>query len=48
MKFYYDAKKAEIDADVERLVEKSLKQHEKTWKEKFDTKHKAKKEIGVV
>lgn len=47
MKFNYDAKnkKAEMDADVERLVEKSLEQHEKNWKEKFDTKHKAKKEI---
>lgn len=47
MKYYYETKnkKAEIDADVERLLEKSLEQHEKNWKKKFDTKHKAKKEI---
>lgn len=47
MKVSYDAKnkKTNVEADVERLVEKGMEQHDKNWKEKFDVKHKAKKEI---
>lgn len=47
MKVSYDAKnkKTNVEADVERLVEKGMDQHDKNWKEKFDIKHKAKKEI---
>lgn len=47
MKFKYDAKKqkAEVDMNVEKLIEKGMEQHEKTWKEKFNTKHSAKKEV---
>lgn len=47
MRVIYDAKnkKTNVEADVERLVEKGMNQHNKNWKEKFDTKHKAKKEI---
>lgn len=35
----------EAEADVERIIEKSIDSHEKDWKEKFETKHNAKKEI---
>lgn len=35
----------ETEADVEGLIEKGMDNHEKDWKEKFDTKHEAKKEI---
>lgn len=47
MKVSYDTKnkKTNVEIDVEKLVEKGMDQHEKNWKEKFDTKHKAKKEI---
>lgn len=47
MKFIFDMenKKAEAEADVEKLVEKGMDNHEKNWKEKFSMKHKAKKEI---
>lgn len=47
MKLNFDIKnkKAGLEADVERLVEKGMDQHEKSWKEKFDTKHSAKKEM---
>ena len=38
-------KKGSLDSDVEKLVEKGMDLHEKDWKEKFDTKHAAKKEI---
>ena len=31
--------------DAEKLIEKGMDQHKENWKEKFDTKHKAKKEI---
>lgn len=47
MKLNFDIKnkKGGLEADVERLVEKGMNQHEKSWKEKFDTKHSAKKEM---
>lgn len=47
MKFNFDIKnkKANFEADVERLVEKGMDQNEKNWKDKFVTKHNAKKEI---
>lgn len=47
MKLNFDIKnkKANLEADVERLVEKGMDQNEKNWKDKFVTKHNAKKEI---
>ena len=47
MKLNFDIKnkKAELEADVEKLVEKGMDQHEKDWKYKFNIKHNAKKEI---
>jgi len=47
MKLNFDIKnkKGGLEADVERLVEKGMDQHEKSWREKFDTKHSAKKEM---
>lgn len=38
-------KKGEFKGNVEKIIEKGMEQHEKTWKEKFSTKHTAKKEI---
>lgn len=38
-------KKADLEADVEKLVEKGMDQHDRNWKDKFNTKHNAKKEI---
>lgn len=38
-------KKGGLEADVEKLVEKGMDQHDKNWKDKFNTKHRAKKEI---
>ena len=38
-------KKGAFEADVERLVEKGMDNHEKDWKDKFTTKHIAKKEM---
>ena len=47
MKLNFDIKnkKAGFEADVEKIVEKGMEQHDKNWKEKFNTKHNAKKEI---
>lgn len=47
MKFNFDLenKKVELNANVEKLVEKGMDLNDKNWKNKFDTKHKAKKEI---
>lgn len=47
MKFKFDIKnqKAELEANVENLVEKGIEQHDKNWKDKFNTKHHAKKEM---
>jgi len=47
MKLNFDIKnkKAGIEADVEKLVEKSMEQHDKNWKDKFNTKHNARKEM---
>lgn len=47
MKFNLDIKnkKAEFQANIENVVEKGMDQHEKDWKDKFNTKHNAKKEI---
>lgn len=38
-------KKGELEADVATLVEKGMEQHERTWKDKFNSKYSAKKEI---
>jgi len=38
-------KKGSFEADVEKIVEKEIDNHEKDWKEKFKTKHEAKKEL---
>lgn len=38
-------KKGSLDSDIEKLVEKGMDLHEKDWKDKFATKHTAKKEI---
>lgn len=47
MKLNFDIKnkKGEFEGDVEKIIEKGMEQHEKNWKEKFSTKHRAKKEI---
>jgi len=47
MKLNFDIKnkKGGFEADVEKLVEKGMDQHDKNWKDKFNTKHNAKKEI---
>ena len=46
MKFNFDIKnkKAEFEADVEKLVEKGMKQHENDWFSKFNLKQKTKRE----
>ena len=38
-------KKGSLDSDVEKLIEKGMDLHEKDWKDKFNAKHTAKKEI---
>ncbi len=50
MKFKFDIKDkiAGFEVDVEKLVEKGMDQHEKDWKDKFNTKHNAKKEIMEI
>ena len=45
LKFDIKNKKADLEANVENLVEKGMDQHDKNWKDKFNTKHNAKKEI---
>lgn len=47
MKFNFDikTKKTELEADVEQIVEKGMEIHERTWKDKFNTKFNAKKEL---
>ena len=47
MKFGFDLKKkkGEGEIGVEHLVEKGMDMHERNWKDKFTTKHSAKKEI---
>lgn len=47
MKLNWDMKnkKVGVEADVEKLVEKGMDQHEKEWKDKFTTKHNANKEM---
>ena len=47
MKFNFDIKnkKAGFEADVEKLVEKGMEQHEKDWGSKFNLKQQAKKEM---
>lgn len=35
----------EMDVDAERVAEKLIDEHDKNWKDKFTTKHNAKKEI---
>ena len=37
--------KFNFEADVEKIVEKGMDQKEKDWKDKFNTKHNANKEI---
>lgn len=43
--FNLEKKNATLEVDAERLIEKGMEQNDKNWKYKFDTKHKAKKEI---
>lgn len=47
MKLNFDIKnkKGSIESDVEKLVEKGMDQHDKNWKDKFNTRHNAKKEM---
>lgn len=47
MKLNFDVEKKKINAEanVEKLVEKIIDNHEKDWKGKFDAKHNAKKEL---
>ena len=47
MKFKFEVKdkKGSLEANVEKLVEKGMEQHERTWKDKFILKHNAKKEM---
>ena len=47
MKFNFDIKnkKAGFEADVEKIVEKGIEQHEKDWFLKRDLKRKTKKEM---
>ena len=45
LKFDIKNKKGSLESDVERLVEKGMDQHDKNWKDKFNTKHNAKKEM---
>lgn len=47
MKFSFDIKhkKVGFEADVEKLVEKGMDNHQKDWKDKMEKKHKNKKEI---
>lgn len=45
LKFDIKNKKADLEADVEKLVEKGMDQHDKSWKDKFNTKYIAKKEM---
>lgn len=45
LKFDIKNKKGEFEADVEKIVEKGMDQHDKNWKDKFNTKHNAKKEM---
>jgi len=45
LKLDFKNKKADIEANVERIVEKGMEYQEKDWKDKFDTKHNAKKEM---
>lgn len=41
-------KKVNIEADIEKLVEKGIDNHEKNWKDKFYVKHSAKKELMEI
>ncbi|CDD17716.1 unknown [Clostridium sp. CAG:798] len=47
MKLNFDIKnkKGSLESDVEKLVEKGMDQHDKNWKDKFNTRHNAKKEM---
>lgn len=47
MKFNFDIKnkKAGFEADVEKIVEKGMEQHEKNWFSKFNLKRETKKEM---
>lgn len=50
MKLIFDINKKRIDVEgnVEKLVEKGIDNNEKGWKEKFATRHNAKKEIMEI
>ena len=43
--FNLEKKNATLEVDAERLIEKGMEQNDKNWKDKFNTKHNAKKEI---
>ncbi len=44
-KFKDDKKNVEVDAEVEKLVDKGMDLHEKNWEKKFGARHSAKMEI---
>ena len=45
LKFDLEKNNATIDVDAERLIEKGMEQHEKSWKDRLLFKHVAKKEM---
>lgn len=47
MKLNFDIKnkKGGFEADVEKIIEKGIEQHDKNWKDKFNTKYNARKEM---
>ena len=46
--FDMDKKKIDVEGNVEKLVEKGIDNSEKGWKEKFATRHNAKKELMEI
>ena len=45
LKFDMKNKKADLETDVEKLIEKKMDLEDKNWKDKFEIKHNARKEI---
>lgn len=48
LNFDIEKKKVNVEADIEKIVEKGIDNHEKNWKDKFDVKHSAKKELMKI
>ncbi len=44
--FNFQKKEASMEMDAERLIEKGMDNYENDWKEKFEIKHNAKKELN--